>query len=86
MADPNLRSKVCTGYTGQLSTTMALTVHVLHTLYPDETQPETPSDDAALLSQARALVDYDEWRAPLPFKRSASSFARKATCISFLAS
>ncbi|KZV67722.1 hypothetical protein PENSPDRAFT_754695 [Peniophora sp. CONT] len=63
---------------------MALTVHVLHTLYPDETQPETPSDDAALLSQACALVDYDEWRAPLPFRRSASSFALEAKrCVAY---
>lgn len=64
----------------------ALTVHVLHTLYPEETQPESPSDDAALLSQVRVLVDYDKWCAPLPFRRNVSSFARTAIPILFLAS
>ena len=55
----------------------ALTVHVLHALHPDETQPDTATDDVAVLSRARALVDYAEWRAPLPFRRSALSFARE---------
>ena len=57
----------------------ALTVHVLRTLHPDETQPDAASDDVAVLSRARALLDYGEWHAPLSFRRSALSFAREVS-------
>ncbi|VDB87180.1 unnamed protein product [Peniophora sp. CBMAI 1063] len=62
----------------------ALTVHVLHALASHETQPESPQDDAVVLSQARALIDYDQWHAPLPFRRNISSFALEAKrCVAY---